>query len=178
VPDGTVGELLIRPRAPFTMMMCYENMPAETVAANRNLWFHTGDAVRRTAEGWYAFVDRVKDSIRRRGENISSFEVEYQLLMHPAVAECAVVPVRVNQEVRDEEVKACIVCRPGEAIDEAAFIAWCQTRLPHFALPRFLEFVDELPKTPTGKTQKVKLRANALNPRTWDRLAAQPARAG
>lgn len=172
VPDGMMGELLIRPRFPWTMMLGYENMPSETAAANRNLWFHTGDGVRRNAQGWYGFVDRIKDSIRRRGENISSFEVEYQLLMHPSVAECAVVSVRVDEEMKDEEVKACIVRREGEHIDERALLAWCEVKLPHFAVPRFIEFVDELPKTPTGKTQKNKLRANALNERTWDRLSA------
>jgi crotonobetaine/carnitine-CoA ligase len=150
-------------------------MPSETTAANRNLWFHTGDGVRRNAEGWYAFVDRIKDSIRRRGENISSFEVEYQLLTHPAVAECAVVPVRMNEVTKDEEVKACLLLRPDSRIDFDEFIAWCETRLPHFAVPRFIEIVGELPKTPTGKTQKVKLRANARNERTWDRLATNAA---
>lgn len=170
VPDGVVGELLVRPRASSIMMLRYENMPNETVAANRNLWFHTGDGVRRNADGWYAFVDQVKDSIRRRGENISSFEVEYQLLTHPSIAECAVIPVRVNEEIKDDEVKACIVPRPGAAIDAAELIAWCETKLPRFAVPRFVEFVDELPKTPTGKTQKMKLRVGALSDKTWDRF--------
>ncbi|PRF45846.1 ATP-dependent acyl-CoA ligase [Burkholderia multivorans] len=172
VPDGTMGELLIRPKFPWTTMIAYENMPAETVSANRNLWFHTGDGVRRTSDGWYGFVDRIKDSIRRRGENISSFEVEYQLLMHPAVSECAVVSVRTSNEMKDEEVKACIVCRDGARLDAVELVAWCETKLPHFAVPRYVEFLDALPKTPTGKTQKNKLRADALNVRTWDRVAA------
>ncbi|MGC4252745.1 MAG: AMP-binding protein [Sphingobium sp.] len=172
LPDGMAGELLIRPREPSIMMLCYENMPEETLKANRDFWFHTGDAVRRNAEGWYGFVDRVKDSIRRRGENISSSEVEYQLLTHPAVSECAVIPVRMDEEMKDEEVKACIVCHSGMTIDPEEFIRWCENRLPLFAVPRFLEFVAELPKTPTGKTQKVKLRADPRNALTWDRLAA------
>ncbi|KWF22791.1 hypothetical protein WT56_01210 [Burkholderia pseudomultivorans] len=174
VPDDTVGELVLRPKFPWTMMLCYENMPVATQQANRNLWFHTGDGVRRNALGWYAFVDRIKDSIRRRGENISSSEVEYQLLMHPAISECAVVAVRVDDEAKDDEVKACIVLRERGSFDEAGLIAWTEARLPKFAIPRFIEFVDELPKTPTGKTQKSKLRANAFNARTWDRLAAGP----
>ncbi|MFT4069151.1 AMP-binding protein [Paraburkholderia sp.] len=170
VPDGTMGELLIRPKFPWTMMIAYENMPAETASANRNYWFHTGDGVRRDADGWYGFADRIKDSIRRRGENISSFEVEYQLLMHPSISECAVVSVRVDAVSRDEEVKACIVCKEGMQLEPVELIAWCETRLPHFAVPRYVEFVTELPKTPTGKTQKNKLRANPLNETTWDRL--------
>ncbi|MBF8668352.1 AMP-binding protein [Pseudomonas putida] len=173
VPDGVMGELQIRPKMPWSIMLGYENMPAETIAATTNLWFHTGDGVIRSPEGWFGFVDRIKDSIRRRGENISSFEVEYQLLKHPAVSECAIVGVRLDKEIKDEEVKAFIVLRSGMTVDEQSIVAWCEELLPLFAVPRFIEFIDSLPKTPTGKTQKHKLRHDPINKRVWDRLAVK-----
>jgi crotonobetaine/carnitine-CoA ligase len=173
VPVGTVGELVIRPRHPWTTMLYYENMLEATVAANKNLWFHTGDGVRRNEDGWFGFVDRMKDSIRRRGENISSFEVEYQILQHPNVTECAAVPVKLGKDNHDEEVKICLVCREGETLDLEEFITWCHEKLPRFVVPRYVEIVSELPKTPSGKVRKTMLRSKALNDNTWDRLSAQ-----
>src|SRR5262245_3720407 len=105
------------------------------------------------------FVDRIKDCIRRRGENISSFEIEQVLNAHPAIAESAVVGVKVSGAGGEDEVKACVVLRPGAALDPAHLLDWCTPRMPHFAVPRFVEVVaGELPRTPTGKLQKTALR--------------------
>jgi carnitine-CoA ligase len=170
VSDGTAGELVLRAEAPFAVGTGYFGAPEKTVEAWRNLWFHTGDRVIREPDGYFRFVDRLKDAIRRRGENISSFEVEQVLLSHAEIATAAVFPVR--SELAENEVMAAIVRRPGSALDEVAVIRFCETRMPHFAVPRFLEFVDMLPATENGKIQKYKLRERGVAARTWDRDAA------
>jgi crotonobetaine/carnitine-CoA ligase len=134
------------------------------------LWFHTGDRVIRESDGYFKFVDRLKDAIRRRGENISSFEVEQVLLSHPEIATAAVYPVR--SELAEDEVMATIVRQPGSVLDEIAVIRFCETRMPYFAVPRFLQFADALPATENGKIQKYKLREQGTTERTWDREGA------
>jgi crotonobetaine/carnitine-CoA ligase len=170
VPDGTPGELMLRAAAPFAFATGYFGTPEKTVEAWRNLWFHTGDRVVREPDGYYKFVDRLKDAIRRRGENVSSFEVEQVLLSHPEIATAAAYPVR--SELAEDEVMAAIVRQSGSALDEVAIIRFCETRMPYFAVPRFLEFVDVLPATENGKIQKYKLRERGITDRTWDREAA------
>jgi crotonobetaine/carnitine-CoA ligase len=170
VSDGTAGELVLRAEAPFAVGTGYFGAPEKTVEAWRNLWFHTGDRVIREPDGYFRFVDRLKDAIRRRGENISSFEVEQVLLSHAEIATAAVFPVR--SELAEDEVMAAIVRRPCSTLDEVAVIRFCETRMPHFAVPRFLEFVDVLPATENGKIQKYKLRERGVTDRTWDRDAA------
>ncbi|SEP15113.1 crotonobetaine/carnitine-CoA ligase [Rhodospirillales bacterium URHD0017] len=170
VPDGTPGELMLRAAAPFAFATGYFGTPEKTVEAWRNLWFHTGDRVVREADGYYKFVDRLKDAIRRRGENVSSFEVEQVLLSHPEIATAAAYPVR--SELAEDEVMAAIVRQPGSALDEVAIIRFCESRMAYFAVPRFLEFVDVLPATENGKIQKYKLRDRGITDRTWDREAA------
>ena len=140
VPVGSVGELVIRYKHPWTSSMGYYGMPEKTLEAWRNLWFHTGDALRRDADGWYYFVDRYKDTLRRRGENISSYEVEQVILGHPAVAECAVIGVPADLEAGEDEVLAVVVTA-GD-VDAAEIWAWCQGRMPGFAIPRFIRFAD------------------------------------
>src|SRR3546814_7368272 len=110
--------------------------------------------MRRDAEGWYFFVDRVKDALRRRGENISSFEVESGVRSHPAVAECGVVGVRAEEDAGEDEVMAFVVLREGERVEPAALIAWCDQKLPAFMVPRYIEFVTALPQTATEKVRK------------------------
>ena len=154
--------------------MGYYAMPEVTAEAWRNLWFHTGDGLRRDAEGWYYFVDRLKDALRRRGENISSYEVEQALLGHPAVTECAVVAVKADIEAGEDEVMAWLVA--SEPIDPAGLWAWAETRMPSFAVPRYLEFVDELPKTPSERVQKVKLRDRGVTATTHDRESTRQQR--
>lgn len=167
VPDGEAGELLLRADEPFAFSSGYFNMPEKTVEAWRNLWFHTGDRVVREPDGALRFVDRIKDAIRRRGENISSFDVEQALLSHPAVAACAVYPVK--SELAEDEVMAALVARSGKAIDCAELVAHCSTRLPYFAVPRYIDLLEDLPRTENGKVQKFVLRERGVTRSTWDR---------
>jgi crotonobetaine/carnitine-CoA ligase len=166
VADGTAGELIVRADDPFAFATGYFGAPEKTVEAWRNLWFHTGDRVVRQADGYFRFVDRLKDAIRRRGENISSFEVEQVLLSHPAVANAAVFPV--PSPLAEDEVMAAVVLHAGAELTPAELIAYCAPRLPYFALPRYLEFMRELPMTENGKVQKYKLRARGITAQTWD----------
>jgi crotonobetaine/carnitine-CoA ligase len=176
VPVGEIGELVVRPRHPWTCSMGYFGMPEKTVEAWRNLWFHTGDALRKDAEGWFYFVDRYKDALRRRGENISSYEVEQGLLGHEAVVECAVVAVAAESEAGEDEVMACVVTdRP---VEPAELWAFCEGRIPAFAVPRYIRIVDALPKTPSEKVQKAQLREAGITEDTHDRLTVVPASAG
>jgi carnitine-CoA ligase len=170
VADGQPGELIVRADAPFAFATGYFGEPQRTVEAWRNLWFHTGDRVIREADGYFRFVDRLKDAIRRRGENISSFEVEQVLLSHPAVANAAVFPVR--SVLTEDEVMATIVRRPGPGPTELELIRFCEPRLPYFAVPRYIEFAEELPTTESGKVQKYKLRERGVTAATWDRGAS------
>jgi crotonobetaine/carnitine-CoA ligase len=145
----------------------YAGNPDATAAAWRNGWFHTGDGFRRDAEGNFFFVDRLKDAIRRRGENISSFEVESEVLAHPAVREAAAVAVR--SEIAEDEVMVVVAVREGEAFDPAELIEFLRPRMAHFMVPRFVRVVAALPRTPTAKIEKVKLRNEGLTADTWDR---------
>jgi carnitine-CoA ligase len=166
LPDGEVGELLVRPRRPYVMQLGYWRNSDATVGTWRNLWFHTGDYLRRDAEGWYEFVDRKKDAIRRFGENISSFEVESALLEHPAIAEVAVYAVPASLE--EDEVMAALVLESGRTDGPAAFLEHCQKMLPYFAVPRYYRIVPQLPKTQTAKVQKAELRRIGIDDLTWD----------
>jgi crotonobetaine/carnitine-CoA ligase len=170
VPDGQPGELLLRARQPYAIATGYFGMPDKTVEAWRNLWFHTGDRVLRDADGYYRFLDRMKDAIRRRGENISSYEVEQVLLAHPAVATAAVYAVQ--SELAEDEVMAALVCRPGCEIAPAALLDFCQPRMPYFAVPRYVRVLDDLPRTENGKVRKFRLREEGITGDTWDRDAA------
>lgn len=146
--------------------MGYYNMPEKTVEAWRNLWFHTGDALRRDDDGWYYFVDRFKDALRRRGENISSYEVEQAILGHPSVAEAAVLGVPADQEAGEDEVLAVVVL--SDPVDPAEILAWCRGRIPTFAIPRYVRVVDALPKTPSEKVRKAALREDGITHDTYD----------
>ncbi len=172
LPPGEAGELLLRADEPHAFASGYFNMPAKTVEAWRNLWFHTGDRVVQDADGAFRFVDRIKDAIRRRGENISSFEVEQVLLSHPGVASCAVYPVR--SELAEDEVMAALVAREGAVVDPVELVRFCESRLPYFAVPRYIDMLADLPRTENGKVQKFKLRERGVGPETWD---GRPARA-
>jgi carnitine-CoA ligase len=164
-PAGEAGELVLRADEPFAFASGYFGMPDETVKAWRNLWFHTGDRVVRDTDGAFRFIDRIKDAIRRRGENISSYEVEQVLLGHPAVAEVAVYPVR--SELAEDEVMAALVLKVGERLDMATLALYCEQRLPYFAVPRYAELMDDLPRTENGKVQKYKLRERGVTATTW-----------
>ncbi len=156
LPPNERGELVVRPRAPFTMFLAYHRKPEETVRAWRNLWFHTGDYVTRDADGYYYFVDRKKDVIRRRGENLAPYDVETVLDRHPAVFESVVVGV--PSPLGEEDVKAFIQCRPGASVSARELFEFANERLPFFMVPRFIEFIDEIPKTANQKAQRFVLR--------------------
>jgi crotonobetaine/carnitine-CoA ligase len=171
VPVGEVGELVVRTDQPWWICVGYWGMPEKTAEAWRNGWFHTGDGFRCDEEGNYYFVDRQKDALRRRGENISSFEVEALVIQHPDVAECAAIGV--PSEYSEDEVKVCVVLHAEKQLSADELVTWLAPRMPKFMVPRYVEFVDGLPKTEaTFRTQKVKLRDGAINDRTWDREAA------
>lgn len=175
VASGTAGELWVRPKVTGIVAYEYLGMPERTVEAWRDLWFHTGDMLQVDAEGWYYFVDRVKDALRRRGENISSFEVERGLGSHPAVFQCAVIGVRASEAAGEDEVMACIVLKPGEPADPGSIWAHCDRHMPAFMRPRFLEFMDALPLTATEKVRKKALRERGVGAATFDRVNFRPA---
>ena len=168
VPVGTPGELLVRPEEPSVLMDGYWGQPQESLQALRNQWFHTGDLLRRDEDGWYYFVGRAKDIVRRRGENISAAEVEQAIEEHPAVLECAVIGV--PSELTEEDVMAWVVPRPGQPLRADELAAWCGGRMAGFMVPRFVRIVDELPKTPTDKVEKTRLREQGAAG-AWDREA-------
>jgi crotonobetaine/carnitine-CoA ligase len=170
LPPNTVGELVVRTDEPWKLMAGYWGKPEATARAWRNQWLHTGDAFMYDEEGNFYFVDRMKDAIRRRGENISSMEVEADINRHPAVLESAVVAV--PSEWGEDDVKAVIVLKPGEAVAHEELLRFLVDHLPHFMVPRYLEFVDELPKTETQKIRKTVLRDAGVTPATWDREAS------
>jgi crotonobetaine/carnitine-CoA ligase len=168
VPAGHVGELVVRSRDPWAINLGYDGMPEAGVAAWRNGWFHTGDGFRTDADDNFYFVDRMKDTIRRRGENISSFEVEACVLAHPDVAECAAIAV--PSEYTEDDVKVCVVLRDRASLAPEELVEFLVPRIPPFMVPRYIELVDALPKTEaTMRTQKIKLRENPFNEHTWDR---------
>ncbi|MFC3167805.1 ATP-dependent acyl-CoA ligase [Paracoccus fontiphilus] len=170
VPDGMPGELLLRADEPYAFASGYLGMAEATVETWRNLWVHTGDRVVREADGSFRFVDRIKETIRRRGENISSFEVEQGVLSHPAVATAAAYPVR--SELAEDEVMVAVVLKDGAMLDPADLIRHCETRMPYFAVPRFVDLRTDLPRTENGKVQKFKLREEGVTDTAWDREAA------
>lgn len=170
VPVGEVGEFVVRTDAPWAMNAGYYKMPEATAKAWRNGWFHTGDGGRRDADGNFYFVDRIKDAIRRRGENISSLEVEVEVAAHPAVREAAVIGV--PSELSEDEVMAVVSLADGAKLDPAELIEFLRPRMAHFMIPRYVRVMDDIPKTPTAKVRKTVLREAGITDDTWDREAA------
>jgi crotonobetaine/carnitine-CoA ligase len=170
VPAGEEGEIVCRPRMPHVMFEGYWRRPEATVAAWRNLWFHTGDIGRIDEDGYLFFVDRKADYMRRRGENISSWELEKVFHEHPDVADVCVHSV--PSEVGEDDVKATVVLRKGTSLTEEALCRWSVDHLPYYAVPRYFEFRAELPMSRTGRATKHLLRDEGVGPATWDREAA------
>lgn len=170
VADGVAGELALRPHHPYAIATGYHRSPETTLAARRNLWLHTGDRVVRDGDGFFRFVDRMTDSVRRRGENISSYEVEQVLLAHPAVAAAAVYGV--PSELGESEVMASVVLAGDARATPEDIVGFCVPRLAYFAIPRYVDVVAELPLTASGKIRKFVLRDRGVGPETWDREAA------
>ena len=169
VPVGDSGEIVVRSRLPYLLGSGYVGMPERTVEAWRNLWFHSGDRGRVDAEGWFWFEDRASDSMRRKGENISSFEVEMLVCQHPAVAEAVVVAT--PSSVGEDEVWALVKVRDGMSLEHEDLMKHCAEVMPYFMIPRYYDIVDEFPRTPTAKVEKYKIRRAGPTPESWDREA-------
>lgn len=170
VPPNTTGEMIMRAE-PWEINTGYWNMPDKTAEAWRNGWFHSGDAFTYDEEGNFYFVDRAKDYIRRRGENISSFEVEALVNEFPPIVECGACAVPAEEG--EDEVKIAVVLDEGADFDPAELIMFLAARMPRFAIPRFIEVWPELPKTEaTARIQKAKIREAGVSDDTWDRIAA------
>jgi crotonobetaine/carnitine-CoA ligase len=175
VPPGTPGELIARHTLPWMINSGYKNMPEATANAWRNGWFHTGDQFTQDEDGNFFFLDRLKDVIRRRGENISSFEVETEVVSHPLVKEVAAIAVKtpgLDEAAGDEEVKVAVVLQPGAELDPAELSDYLSKRMPRHWVPRFIEYVPELPRTESMKLKKAELRETGVTPSTWDREEA------
>jgi crotonobetaine/carnitine-CoA ligase len=170
LPPGNEGEIVVRPKRPHTMFEGYWGRPEATVETSRNWWYHTGDVGRIDDEGYLFFVDRKADYLRRRGENISSFEVERILMGHGALADVAVHAV--PSELTEDDLKLTAALAEGASVSEADLFRWCIDQLPYFALPRYIEFRSELPRSPVGRVLKRTLRDEGVPPGTWDAEAA------
>ena len=168
VPVGEAGVLALRCGVPWVIAPGYFGMPEATAAAWRNGWFHTGDVMRRDAQGSYYYVDRAKDVIRRRGENISSFEVEAAVLSHPGVSAAAAYAVDVD--VGEGEVMVAVETVDGVVVDPSDLCGFLEERLPPFMVPRYVRFVHPLPRSVTDKINKAGLRGEGVTPDTWDRI--------
>lgn len=167
LPVGEVGEVVCRPNYPDLMFSGYWGRPEATVKAFRNLWFHTGDLGRFDEDGFFYFEDRKKDYLRRRGENISSMEVEHVFHQHPDVSEVACYGV--SSEVGEDEVQISVVLHANAEISEEDLCLWSVERLPYFAVPRFIEYLAEIPKSAVGRPRKVELRERKIGYSRWDR---------
>ena len=175
VPPNVPGELIARHVHPWTINSGYKGMPAATAEAWRNGWFHTGDQFTRDEDGNFFFLDRIKDVIRRRGENISSFEVETEVMSHPLVKEAAAVAVQnpdVAESAGDEEVKVVVVLEEGAALDPVELTEYLASRMPAYWVPRFIEYLPELPRTESHKLKKADMREAGITEGTWDREKA------
>ena len=166
VPPGMAGEVICRPRKPHVMFEGYWRRPAETVKVFRNMWMHLGDIGKIDADGWFYFLDRKKDYLRRRGENISSFEMESTFERHPAIAEVAVHAV--PSEASEDDLKVTAVLREGASLSEDDLCRWSFDKVPYFAVPRYIEFRPSLPRNPVGRVLKFQLRDEGCTPATWD----------
>jgi crotonobetaine/carnitine-CoA ligase len=169
VPVGTVGEVVIRPRVPNRMFGGYWNNPAATVASFRNLWHHTGDNGRFDEDGLLYFVDRKKDALRRRGENVSSIELEQAIMKHPAIARAAVHAV--PSELTEDDIKVCVLLVSGAVLPIEDLFDFFKKELPYYAVPRYVEYLEELPMSATLRVQKHRLRERGITPETCDLVA-------
>jgi crotonobetaine/carnitine-CoA ligase len=178
--DGEVGQLIIRPRRPWLLLREYLGKPEATANAWKDGWFHTGDALRREPDGNYYFVDRVADYLRVRGNNVSSVELENEVRTHPEVSDAAAigVPAALRPETEksraatsEDDIKLVVLRCEGSRLSEPELLSYLIPRLPRFMTPRYIEFVDDLPRTPTGKIQKKALRSEQISTATWDRVA-------
>lgn len=169
VPVGEIGEMIVRTDRPWGMNSGYYKNPEATAQAWQNGWFHTGDCFRADADGYYYFVDRRKDAMRRRGENISSFEVEAEVVAFPAVREAAAYAV--PSAVGEDDVMISVAAVEGQSIDPLALMNFLGESMPYFMIPRYVRVLSELPKTPSAKVMKHVLREQGITADSWDREA-------
>jgi crotonobetaine/carnitine-CoA ligase len=165
-PPDVPGEIVVRAKRPYTMMEGYYGLPEKSLEVMRNLWLHSGDQGYRDEDGWFFFLDRLTDSMRRRGENISSFEVERLINQHADVAESAAIAVK--SELQEDEVKIVVVLNSGSSLTEEELLQFCVATMPYFMVPRYIEFRSELPRTALTKVRKVVLRQEGVTRSTWD----------
>ncbi|MFF4053518.1 AMP-binding protein [Streptomyces chartreusis] len=170
LPPRQVGEIVYRPRVPHIMFSGYHHQPEATLETSRDLWWHTGDLGYTDEDGYFYFVDRKKDALRRRGENVSSQEVEAVLLTHPAVS--AAAAIGVASDLGEQEVMAVVQVADNAELDLKDLFAHCDRSMPHFMVPRYYRLVDAMPATPTGKIRKAALRETGLTDDDWDAEAA------
>ncbi|NKB39099.1 MAG: AMP-binding protein [Gammaproteobacteria bacterium] len=170
VAPGEIGEFVAQPENEWVGTTGYYKQYEKTVEFFQNFWMHTGDLGKRDEDGYFYFVDRKKQALRRRGENISSFEVEAVINANPVVLESCIVGV--PSDVGEEEVKAVVVLKDGEQLSEKELIEWCEPRMAYFAIPRYIAFRDSLPKTPSERVEKYKLKNEGITPDCWDREEA------
>ncbi|BFM07059.1 AMP-binding enzyme [Halioxenophilus aromaticivorans] len=170
LPAGQVGEIVVRPNLPYLTASGYIGMPEKTVYAWRNLWLHSGDNGRVDEDGWYYFEDRKNDYMRRRGENISSFEVELMVGKHPAVSEVAAVAY--PSKIGEDEVRVFVIVRDGHTLTPEQLFCRCRDAMPYFMVPCFIDIVNEFPRTPTAKIDKYKLRQMPKTDTSWDCIQA------
>jgi carnitine-CoA ligase len=164
LPPGQRGEIMVRETEPGVIMKEYFRNPEATASALARGWLHTGDLGSQDDEGFFYYAGRKKDSLRRRGENVSAWEVERVINEHPSVAESAVIGV--DNELSDQDIKAFIRLKPGQTLAPLDLIKWCELRMPHFQLPRFIELIDAFPKTPTERIRKELLPRSVE--KSWD----------
>lgn len=181
VGEGEIGEIVLRPKLPWLVTPGYLNKPEATAETFRNLWFHTGDLGTVDRDGYYYFKDRKKDSMRRRGENVSSWELEQVIREHPSIDEVAATPF--PSPVGEDDIRVFITLLADTALDGPGLVAHCRRRLPDFMVPRYVEIRTQLPKTPTGRIQKFELRSEPLGSDHYDSdsdsgVAAVPPGAG
>jgi len=170
LPPGEVGEFVVRSKQPWTLMQGYVGMPEKTVEAWRNLWFHTGDLGYLDAEGNVYFADRVAERIRRRAENVSAYDIEVAAQAYPAVAEAAAIGTP-SEFAGDDDIRLCVVLKVGAQLDPEALLRHLAERLPHHMVPRYIEPIENLPRSATHKVQRAQLRREPLGPQAWDRKA-------
>lgn len=170
LPPGIVGEIAFRPKSPNILCRGYFRDPEATLRAMSDLWWHTGDLGFRDEDGYFYFVDRQKDAVRRRGENISSYEVERVVLVHPAVLDAAAIAI--PSDVIEDDLMIVVILRDGRTLDPKDLFEHCDRNMPSFMVPRYIRFVSELPRTPNDKIRKVELRSVGVTSDTWDSVAA------
>jgi crotonobetaine/carnitine-CoA ligase len=164
---GQAGEVVVRPLSPNIMFDGYWRRPESTLEANRNLWFHTGDIGRIDANGFFYFVDRKKDYLRRGGENISSYEMEVAFRTHPDIQDVAVHAV--SSSAAEDEIKVTAILCAGASVSPEALCRWSMEHLPIFAVPRYVEFRTDFPRNGVGRILKYELRNEGVTSATWDR---------